>query len=273
MISSFSKQSQISQPIRPAKGVLIAMKMRPTSIVSALLLFPLSLFSQDASSIIRKADELMRGTSSFAQITLTIIKPEWQRTMTMKAWSLEPRFSLIYMTQPARDKGTVTLKRGNEVWNWLPSVQKVIKIPPSMMLQSWMGSDFTNDDLVRASSIVNDYTHSLLGHESYEAHDCYKIQLMPKPEAGVVWAKVLVWISVEGFLELKTEYYDENGSLVKSFLGSKITSFGDRKLPAHWEMVPHDATGNRTILEYDELRFNVTLNPEFFSLQNMKRVH
>ncbi len=229
--------------------------------------------AQDAREIIRKADELMRGTSSYAQITMTIEKPEWKRTMTMKAWSLEPDFSLVYVTEPARDKGTVTLKRGNEVWNWLPSVQKVIKIPPSMMLQSWMGSDFTNDDLVRASSIVKDYTHTLLGKEQYEGHECYKIQLIPKPEAGVVWAKVLVWISVEGYLEYKTEYYDEDGTLVKSFLGSKVRTFGDRKLPAHWEMIPSNEPGNKTILEYDELRFDEKINTDFFSLQNMKRVH
>jgi outer membrane lipoprotein-sorting protein len=252
--------------------MLLSERLRRISFVLALSGLSLPLYSQDASSIIRKADELMRGTSSYAQITMTILKPEWERTMTMKAWSLEPNFSLVLMTGPARDKGTVTLKRGNEVWNWLPSVQKVIKIPPSMMLQSWMGSDFTNDDLVRASSIVNDYTHSLLGRELYDGRECYKIQLLPKPEAGVVWAKVLVWISVEGYLQLKTEYFDEDGSLVKSFLGSEIKLFGDRKLLAHWEMIPHDAHGNKTILEYDDLRFNVSLNSNFFSLQDMKRV-
>lgn len=241
--------------------------------LTCLITFPLSVSAQDAAEIIRRADELMRGNSSYAQITMTIEKPEWKRTMTMKAWSLEPDFSLIYVTEPARDKGTVTLKRGNEVWNWLPSVQKVIKIPPSMMLQSWMGSDFTNDDLVRASSIVKDYTHTLLGREVYEGHECYKIQLVPKPEAGVVWAKVLVWISTEGYLEYKTEYYDEDGVLVKSFLGSKVKTFGDRKLPAHWEMIPYNEPGNKTILDYDELRFNEKINTDFFSLQNMKRVH
>jgi outer membrane lipoprotein-sorting protein len=241
-------------------------------IVFALLSYSFS-FAQDALEIIRKADDLMRGNNSYAQITMTVVKPDWQRTMTMKAWSLEPNYSLIYVTEPARDKGTVTLKRGNEVWNWLPSVQKVIKIPPSMMLQSWMGSDFTNDDLVRASSIVKDYTHTLLGREVYEGYDCYKIQLVPKPEAGVVWAKVLIWISSNGFLELKTEYYDEDGIPVKSFLGSNVKSFGDRRLPAHWEMIPHDNHENKTTLDYDELKFNISVTADFFSLQNMKRIH
>ncbi len=250
------------------------LNMRNTVLVTLFILVGvLSSSAQDATEIIRKADDLMRGKSSYAVITMTIEKPERKRTMTMKAWSLEPDFSLVYVTEPARDKGTVTLKRGNEVWNWLPSVQKVIKIPPSMMLQSWMGSDFTNDDLVRASSIVKDYTHTLLGKEEYEGHECYKIQLVPKPEAGVVWAKVLVWISVDGYLEYKTEYYDEDGKLVKSFLGSKVKTFGDRKLPAHWEMVPYNEPGNKTILNYDELKFDVKIDQDFFSLQNMKRVH
>ncbi len=215
----------------------------------------------------------MRGKSSFAVITMTIEKPSWKRSMTMKAWALEPDFSLVVLTEPARDKGSVTLKRGNEVWNWLPSVQKVIKIPPSMMLQSWMGSDFTNDDLVRASSVVRDYTHTLLGRERYEGQECYKIELIPKPEAGVVWAKVLVWISTVGYLEFKTEYYDEDGTLVKSFLGSDVKTFGDRRLPAHWEMIPYNQPGNKTILEYDELGFNEKISEDFFSLQNMKRIH
>ncbi len=242
-------------------------------LVPALVTPPPSALAQDATEIIRKADELMRGKSSYFAITMTIEKPSWKRTMVMKGWSLEPDFSLVYVTEPARDKGTVTLKRGNEVWNWLPSVQKVIKIPPSMMLQSWMGSDFTNDDLVRASSIVKDYTHTLLGREQCEGQECYKVELVPKPEAGVVWAKVLVWISTGGYLEYKTEYYDEDGTLVKSFLGSNVKTFGDRKLPAHWEMIPYNEPGNKTILDYDELRFNEKIGADFFSLQNMKRVH
>lgn len=251
------------------------MLMKKISLDFTLLVFCLFTLchAQDVSVIIRSADELMRGNSSFSRVTMTIVKPEWQRKIAMIAWSLEPGYSIIYVSEPARDKGTVTLKRGNEVWNWLPSVQKVIKIPPSMMLQSSMGSDFTNDDLVRASSIVKDYTYTVLGREVYEGYDCYKIQLIPKPEASIVWAKVLIWISSKGFFELKTEYYDEDGTLVKSCIGSNIKTFGDRRLPAHWEMIPHDNPGNMTILDYDELKFNISIHTDYFSLQNMKRIH
>ena len=225
-----------------------------------------------AEQIVKKADDLLHGKSSIAEMTMTVVKPDWSRTISMKAWMLEPEFALILITAPAKDKGTATLKRGNEIWNWIPSIERVIKIPPSMMMQPWMGSDFTNDDLVRESSIVKDYNHSLLGEEKISDYDCYKVQLLPKPEAGVVWAKVLMWISKSDFLELRVEYYDENGTMVKYMLGSDVKDLGGRKIPAHWEMVPSDKPGEKTILNYDSLEFNVEINPAFFSEQNMKRV-
>ena len=190
----------------------------------------------------------------------------------MKVWSVEPDYSIVYITEPARDRGSVTLKRKNEVWNWLPTVQKTIKIPPSMMLASWMGSDFTNDDLVRESSIVDDYDHSLIGEESVGEYECYKIELIPHPEAGVVWGKILMWISKKDFMQLKVEFYDEDGSLVRTMTGSKPKLFGGHLLPSYSEIIPRDKPGNKTIFETKQLGFDVNISPEFFSLQNMSRI-
>lgn len=230
------------------------------------------LHAQTAKEIVARSNDLMRGTNSYAEVTMTIVKPEWSRTVAMKIWSMEPDYAMVYVTAPARDKGSVTLKRKNEVWNWLPSVQRVIKLPPSMMLQSWMGSDFTNDDLVRQSSIIDDYTHTLLGEESIEGRPCWKVSLVPRPEAGVVWGKVIMWISKEGYLQLRTDFYDEEGLQVRTFTGSMIRKFGDRTLPAHFEMVPVNEPGKKTVLHYDELRFDNNSEASFFSEQNMKRV-
>ena len=241
-------------------------------LILVLIIFFSTAFSQDAMEIVKKADELMRANSSYSELTMTIVKPDWSRTMGMKAWALEPDYTLIYITEPARDKGSVTLKRKNEVWNWLPSAQKVIKIPPSMMLQSWMGSDFTNDDLVRQSSIVNDYKHSLIGEEKLNGYDCYIIEMIPKPEAGVVWGKVISWIVKEKYLQLKTDYYDEDGTIVKSFNGSSEVKMDGRIIFSHWEMVPYDKPGNKTILDYNQIKFNINTDESFFSEQNMKRV-
>lgn len=236
------------------------------------LLFISGAFAQDAKEIVKKVDELMRSQSSYSEIKMTIEKPGWSRTMTMKVWALEPDYALIYITSPARDKGSVTLKRKNEVWNWLPSAQRVIKIPPSMMLQAWMGSDFTNDDLVRQSSVVEDYNHKLIGQEKISDYDCYKIEMIPKPDAGVVWGKILTWISKEKFLQVKAEYYDEDGFLVKTFIGSNEKKMDGRNILTHWEMIPEDKPGNKTVMEYSDIKFNYDVDVSFFSEQNMKRV-
>ncbi|MEO8233137.1 MAG: outer membrane lipoprotein-sorting protein [Ignavibacteriota bacterium] len=241
-------------------------------LVMILLLVQLTTYAQDATEIVKKADELMRAKSNYSETTMEIVKSDWSRKIGMKVWALEPDFAIIYITEPARDKGTVTLKRKNEVWNWLPSAQKVIKIPPSMMLQSWMGSDFTNDDLVRESSVIKDYSHKLLGEEKLDKMNCYKIQLTPKPDAGVVWGKIIAWIVKDSYLEPKVEYYDEDGFLVKKFIGSNQQKMDGRNIFTHWEMIPEDKPGNKTIMDYNKIQFNIKTDESFFSEQNMKRV-
>lgn len=244
-----------------------------------LLFFSLILFlmintgrAQSPLEIVRKANDLMRGESSISEGTLTVVKPAWTRQISTKMWMLEPDYALILITAPAKEKGTVTLKRKNELWNWIPTVRRVIKIPPSMMLQPWMGSDFSNDDLVRQSSIVDDYEHTLLGEEEIDGYICYKIELTPKSEAGVVWGKIIMWISKQGYYELKTDFYDEDGTLIKTMIGSKIKNMGDRTLPTHWEMIAVNKPGQKTILDYQTIKFNMPLEPSFFSIQNMKRI-
>jgi len=237
-----------------------------------LFFFITKITAQDATEIVKKADGLMRAKSSYTEMTMKIVKPDWSREMSMKAWALEPDYAILYITEPARDKGTVILKRKSEVWNWLPTAQKVIKIPPSMMLQSWMGSDFTNDDLVRESSVIKDYTHKLIGEEKVDEINCYKIQLIPKPEAGVVWGKIITWIAKGSYLQPKTEYYDEDGFLIKKFIGSNLQKMDGRNIFSHWEMIPEDKPGNKTIMDFNKIQFNIRTDESFYSEQNMKRV-
>jgi len=229
-------------------------------------------FAQDAKEIIAKSDELIKSKSSYSEVSMEIIKTDWSRSFGMKSWASEPDYAIIYITEPARDKGTVTLKRKKEVWNWIPAAQKVIKIPPSMMLQSWMGSDFTNDDLVKESSIVNDYTHSIIREEMYNDYECYVIESIPKEDAGVVWGKLLTWISKEYYFQLKTEFYDEDEYLVKKYIGSDIKHMDGRYFPTHWEMLPEDRPGEKTTLTYLKIQFNYPVDESFFSERNMKKV-
>ncbi|MBN1822645.1 MAG: outer membrane lipoprotein-sorting protein [Prolixibacteraceae bacterium] len=246
------------------------MKIKLTIIILAV--FTLNAFSQDIKEIVRKADEKFRGISSIGEMTMTIERPSWSRTVSMKNWTLGNDFSLIYITAPAKEKGQVFLKRYNEMWNWVPSIERMIKIPPSMMMQSWMGSDFTNDDLVKESSLVKDYTHKLLGEETLEGYDCYKVELIPTEEAAVVWGKIYMWISKEELLWLKAEFYDEDGFLVNTEILSDIKQMDDRIMPTHLEMIPADKEGHKTILNFDNIKFNVNLEESFFSQQNMRRI-
>jgi len=235
-------------------------------------LFSIGTFAQDVAEIIRKADEKFRGESSRGQTTMIIERPNWSREISMKTWSLGNDYSLIYITAPAKEKGQVFLKRKNEMWNWVPTIERMIKIPPSMMMQSWMGSDFTNDDLVRESSLEKDYNHKLLGEEIIDGYECYKIELIPKPDAPVVWGKILMWVSKKEYHWLRAEFYDEDEELVNIEILSEIKMMDDRKMPTRMEMIPADKEGHKTVLIFDKIEFNVDLDESFFSQQNMRRI-
>lgn len=225
-----------------------------------------------ATEIVKNADENMRGKTSQADITIKIIRPTWSREMNMKAWSKGDNYSMILVTSPAKEKGTVFLKRLKEVWNWLPSIERNIKLPPSMMSQSWMGTDFTNDDLVKEASTVLDYEHTLLGKEIILDKECYKIQMIPKPSAAIVWEKVIVWIDTIDFLQLKAEFYDEDGELVNIMISSDIKELGGRKITSKIEMIPIDKEGNSTVIIYNTIVFDKPINDDFFTTRNMKQL-
>ncbi|MDP4209890.1 MAG: outer membrane lipoprotein-sorting protein [Bacteroidota bacterium] len=225
-----------------------------------------------ASEIIKKADEKARGLSARGTMTLSVIRPDWTKSITFKTWSKGTEFSLIYITAPAREKGQVFLKRHKDMWNWVPTIERMIKIPPSMMMQSWMGSDFTNDDLVKESSLVVDYTHKLLGRETVRGMECYKLELTPLPDAAVTWGKIITWITVKGLDQWKAEYFDEDMALINSMNASQIKRMGDRELPTLLEIVPANKKGNKTVLEINQMVFNQPIAESFFSQQNMKTI-
>ena len=244
-----------------------------------LLFFSLSLlattaFSQDltASEIIDKANQKAQGDYHEGEIKMSIIRPDWTREMKMKSWASGDEFSLILVTAPARDKGTAFLKRDKELWNWQPTIDRVIKMPPSMMSQSWMGSDFTNDDLVKQSSIVNDYSQDITGEAEIEGRTCWEITLIPTEEAAVVWGKVKIWVDQKDFLQLKTEFYDEDDYLVNTMFGKNIGELDGRILPRTMEIVPAEEDGHKTKIEYLSMIFDQPIKDKFYSVQNMKRV-
>ena len=241
-------------------------------LLSLIFILAFQANAQDAYQIIKRADEHLRGNSQKAEMSIEVKRPKWSRTMEIKAWALVNYYSFILINAPARDKCTVFLKREKEIWNWQPKIEKVIKLPPSMMMQSWMGSDFTNDDLVKESSILLDYTHEIIGDTLILNRACYTIQLSPKPEAAVVWGKIKTFIDKNDFLQLGSEFYDEDGYLINKMEASEIKSFGNKILPSKMVMTPVEEEGQKTILRYKSIEYNIDIDETFFSKQNMKRL-
>lgn len=226
-----------------------------------------------ATDIVKRADDKMRGEkSSYSVMSMKIVRPTWERTISFKSWGKGTELSLVYITSPARDKGQAFLKINREMWSWNPQINRTIKLPTSMLSQGWMGSDFTNDDLLNQRSVVIDYNHEIAGEEVASGELCYKINLNPKPDAPVVWGKIVMLISKKHEIILKTEYYDEDKYLVKSEIGKDLKDLDGRYMPTTFELIPADEEGNRTIVTIDEIQFNIPLEDSFFSQQNLQRI-
>lgn len=233
------------------------------------------IFSQSISAfeIIRKAEDKFNGEkSSYMVMSMTIIRPSWQRTVDFKSWSQGREFSLTLITSPAKDAGQTFLKRATEMWNWNPSISRLIKLPPSMMSQGWMGSDYTNDDILKESSAVNDYIHSVTAEEIIDGRECYRIMMKAKEDAAVVWGHQVRWIDKKEFLVLRTELYDEDGILVRTETGTEIKLMDGRTIQTRIELIPAEEPGNKTIVTIKEMKFNIPIEESFFSQQNMKNV-
>ena len=226
-----------------------------------------------AGEIVKKADEKFNGEkSSMMLMSMTIIRPTWQRTVEFKNWSMGREYALTLITAPARDAGQTFLKRVNEMWSWNPSISRLVKLPPSMMSQGWMGSDYTNDDIMKESSAVNDYTHEITGEETIDGRECYRIKMVAKENAAVVWGHQIRWIDKKEFLMLKAEFYDEDGNLVRSETGSDIKNMDGRMIQTKIVLVPKDEPGNSTVITIEDIKFNIPIQDSFFSQQNMKNI-
>lgn len=255
-------------------------KMELKTSISSLRLYPilmllsLSTFAQeDAKTIVRKAEEKVRGAvTSQSEMIIRIVRPSWTREMTLKSWTKGEDYSVILITAPAKEKGTAFLKHKKEIWNWVPTIERTIKLPPSMMMQSWMGTDFTNDDLVRESSAVRDYTHKMLGDSAIQNRPCYKIELLPLPDAAVVWGKLILFIDKKDYLQLCSKMYDEDGTLVNILNATEIKMISGRSLATLSELIPVQKKGQKTVMILKSIEFDKPIDDSFFTTQNMKKV-
>jgi outer membrane lipoprotein-sorting protein len=250
------------------------MKTKNVPIILILLVgLCINSFSKEpnATQIIKKSDNYMQGKSNKSQIEMKIIRPTWERTIDVTSWTKDRDYSLTLINSPAKEKGKTFLKRINNMWQWDPTIKRMIKIPPAMMSQGWMGSDYSMDDMLKESSIVVDYTHKIIGEKSILNKACYKIELTPKEDAAVVWGKVVKYITKKEFMQIKSEYYDEDEELVKQDVATELKIFDGKLLPSILEILPADKEGHKTQIIFKTMKFNVKLKKSFFSQKNMKK--
>jgi len=239
----------------------------------AMLLLPFQAFAAEtphAGTLVDDSFTYMRGNASAATVVMTIHRPDWERKMTIKAWTRGKKDSLFYIQSPPKDHGNGTLKKSREMWMYNPKVNRVIKVPPSMMSQSWMGSDFSNNDLAKSDSFVDDYTHSIVGSEIHEGRKVYVIKSMPKPEAPVIWGMQILKIR-EDLVWLSQEFYDEDFKAVKVMKTLEIQLMDGKLYPKVWRMREVDQEDRYTELTYTSLSFKSDLPDSLFTLTSLRK--
>jgi hypothetical protein len=242
-------------------GLLMGVMLAPASPLAA---------RQTPEEIVRHVDELLRGESSHGRVTMEVVTERWTRSIEMEMWSLGRDYSLVRVLSPARDAGTATLKVDRDIWNYLPRVDRTIKVPGAGMGGSWMGSHFTYDDLVRESSMVDDYDIELSFEGARNGEEIWEFRLTPLPEAPVVWSRVELEVRKRDRMPLRTRFFDDRGRLARTMVFSSFRTMGGRLVPTEMAMHPEDKPAERTVLRYSRLEFEVGLDPGFFSLQRLR---
>ena len=220
---------------------------------------------KDPQQLLKHIEQLYREESSYATLSMSVNTPNFTRKVKFEVWSMGEDFTLIKIMYPKKEKGIATLKRKQNMWNYLPKIKRRIKIPVSMMSGSWMGSDFTNDDLIKQSQLEKDY-HLILKEEK----DLYKINLNPKVNAPTVWGKIIISIQKTSLTPNEYIYYDEKGKKIRTLSFDKLKNFSGRKIPSRLKMINHLKTNQNTILEYQKLDFSIKLDKDFFNFRNLE---
>jgi len=239
-----------------------------------IILISPTIYAEDdltGQSILDRVDDLFRSRSSHGTMSMTIKTAHWTRTLTIEVWSKGKENSLIRILDPIKEKGTATLRSGNNIWNYLPKVNRVIKLPSSMMASSWMGSHFTNDDLVKESRMADDYTFEITFEGIKDNREIIEVTCYPKPEAAVVWGKIMVKVSKEDLMPMEILYYDEDMNLARTMIFSDIGELGGRRLPKIMRIIPTDKPDEYTKIEYHDMVFDIDLQDDLFSIRNLQR--
>lgn len=236
--------------------------------ISIFLLLMMSVsFSGEAEDIIKRLDNNMRGISVYLQMKMSITSLGHTRVMRMQSWSEGTKKSFVKVIYPPRDKGITFLSLDNQMWQYIPKIERTIKIPPSMMLQNWMGSDITNDDVVKQSSIVEDYNPRILKKEG----KIVTLELIPKEDAAVVWGKIISRIDTATYTSQKDIFFDEDGKEVREFTYKNVKKFSKYYLPTYWKVQAVDKKTSFTEIVLEEVKYDIAISGQYFKKSALKR--
>jgi len=222
-------------------------------------------------TILDNVDDLYRSNASYGIFTLSVITVNWQRTLTLEQWSKGEDKSLLKVLKPKKEKGLATLRVDKNVWNYMPKVKRVVKIPSSMMSSSWMGSHFTNDDLVKQSRMAEDYTFSVTFEGVQEGKGIIEITCIPNKDAAVVWGKVEVVVYADNYIPLRIIYYDEDLLLSRTLEFTNIQKMDGKMIPTLMSIIPEDEPDESTTVRWERIQFNVAIDDDFFSLRKLQQ--
>jgi len=243
------------------------------ALTAALLMgLPLSAVADEdlARELLEGTDDMYRGESSVSTMTMTVQTERWTRSISMKIWTQGEERSLIQILSPPKEAGMATLKVEDNIWNYLPKVDRTMKVPASMMSGAWMGSHFTNDDLVKESRMADDYTYSVTDEPSTNPDGLYVVECTPRPDAPVVWGKVVVKVRGSDRIPTEITYWDEKGELARTMLFEEIQVMAGRSIPTRMKLIPADKPDEYTEMVYDSIEFDADVPDSTFTLQALK---
>lgn len=225
----------------------------------------------DADKIIELSESRVRGKSTQALMTMTVKRPSYTRTLSIRSWSVGKERALVEILEPAKESGVSSLRVSQEMWNYLPKTDQVIRIPPSLMLQSWMGSDFTNDDLMKSSSISRDYRHRIVRRERTQGQDAILIECLPKKDAPVVWGKVHYWVRAKDYLPVKEKFFDDQNKWARTIYFSRFKKMDDRVVPTKMKVVVAGAPLESTVVSYQKILYDRKIPNSLFEREEVRR--
>jgi outer membrane lipoprotein-sorting protein len=234
-----------------------------------LIAFPAHTQELDAAQLVRDAMNHWRGLTSYADMTMTIHRADWERSMTMKSWSKGEKKSLVRVIEPKKDAGNGTLLDDNSMWTFTPKINRIIKVPSSMLSQSWMGSDFTNKDISKSTDIIDQYDHELVSREEVDGHILYTIASVPHEDAAVVWGKEVLVVR-DDYVLMEQQFWDQDGVLVKSMKTLDVEVMGGRAVAKVLRMGKVDTPDEWTQLTTNSIEFNIDLPDNLFTLSNLR---